>query len=53
MPSRTREIEEELKNNAQKLYNMLADEYMDNDAKFDALLEERDALVKELCGCRD
>lgn len=52
MPNRIKEIEGELQNNAQKLFNMLADEYLDNDAKFDALLEERDALVKELCGCQ-
>ena len=52
MPNRIQEIEDQLKNNAQELYNMLADEYLDNDAKFDELLEERDALVEELCGCK-
>ena len=37
---------------------MLDKKYRDNDyrfhhhSKFDELLEERDALVEELCGCR-
>ena len=52
MPSRIQEIEAQLQNNTQRLYNMLADEYLDNDKQFDELLEERDALVEELCGCR-
>ena len=52
MPSRIQEIEVQLQNNTQRLYNMLADEYLDNDKQFDELLEERDALVEELCGCR-
>ena len=52
MPNRIKEIEGQLQNNAQRLFNMLADEYLDNDKMFDELLEERDALVEELCGCR-
>lgn len=52
MPNRIKEIEGQLQNNTQRLYNMLADEYLDNDKMFDELLEERDALVEELCGCR-
>ena len=44
--------------NEEELYNMLDKKYRDNDyrfhhhSKFDELLEERDALVEELCGCR-
>ena len=52
MPNRIQEIEAQLQNNTQRLFNMLSDEYLDNDKQFDELLEERDALVEELCGCR-
>lgn len=58
MPDRPQEIESQLKKNEEELYNMLSDEYKDNEykfhhhSKFDELLEERDALVEELCGCR-
>lgn len=58
MPDRNQEIDVQLKKNEEELYNMLSDEYKDNEfkfhhhSKFDELLEERDALVEELCGCR-
>ena len=58
MSSRTQEIEGQLKKNEEQLYNMLDRKYKDNDysfhhhSKFDELLEERDALVEELCGCK-